>query len=190
MRSHHSYARGKNPSNFYEEIGGQVQKNFGATNGVFKNPCALNMSFALNKCGIYIPKKDPFLSRAVRDSHSTPWEVMSGQPNPMDSEKNPEKKEKYWYIFRVRLIRRFLRLVLGEPTLDSFKEKPKMSTWMDSEVNDKSREAIGDKKGIIIYECKYSDATGHCDLWQNRCIEGVKFYLTPPKNQFVFWELS
>jgi hypothetical protein len=188
------------------------------------------MSDALNNCGIYIPEEDPFkiTSRTVRDTHNEPWEVMVGKPNPNDIEKDDKKKEKVCYIFRVRLMRRFLRLVLGEPFLDTYfksaidcadlmldpEKYPEPSEQLRASMLDPKDypnvpknfselktaqdvdnwlvSAIGDRKGIIIYECEYGDATGHCDLWEKKGTnrKDMFFGSDKKKKQITFWELG
>jgi hypothetical protein len=211
----------------YDNLGGEVAEKFGKKSHIYRNPCALFMSNALNKCNIFIPEDNPFKFRATKDTHDEPWEVMIGKPNPNDIEKDDKKKEKYCYIFRVRLLRRFLRLVLGDPCLDTYYEStidcsdlmldpekyPEPSVQLRASMLDpkdypnepkkfselKTKEdvdkwlvkTIGYRKGIIIYECEYGDATGHCDLWENKGTNrGKMFFGTKKKKQIVFWELG
>jgi hypothetical protein len=215
---------------FYTELGGEVAKYFGQKPNIFRNGCALRMSHALNGSGIYIPRDDPFkvTSRSVRDTHKEPWEIMIGKHNPNDIEQDAKKKETYCYIFRVRLLRRFLRLVLGDPFLDTYfksaidcsdlmldpKKYPEPSEKMrasmldpkdspnkpkhfsklktDKDVDKWLVKAIDHRKGIIIYECEYADATGHCDLWENKGDNRREIFFgsNKKKKQITFWELG
>jgi hypothetical protein len=65
------------------------------------------------------------------------------------------------YCYRVREIRRWLISKIGQPQLD-FKKK-------QGEDFDKKRRLEGNK-GIIGFDIRFDDATGHLDLW-----DGAKF---------------
>ena len=110
-----------------EFIGGKVKANN------FTNCCAVRLSYAFNKSGIKIP----YIQN----------ETVSGELKPNES--------KEWYIFRVRVFKKYLD-----------EKYTKITT------NKKSLEDFKDKKGVIVFDVNWSDATGHVDLFDGNKVEG------------------
>ena len=138
----------------FREIGGKVLLNYEI--GVFTNACATRISRALNFSGE--DHRIPFYK--TQDSHGNDVvQVSSGG-------------KKYWYIYRVRIIRQYLSDRYGPPIL------------VDS--NSYARELRG-KKGIIIFDVEgWSDATGHADLWDGVSVVGSDY--GDKSNRIYFWE--
>jgi len=64
-------------------------------------------------------------------------------------------EDKKWYAFRVRELRQWLTHELSAPAFDLTKK--------EGEAFDKT--TISARKGIIGFDIRFSDATGHLDLW-------------------------
>ncbi len=226
MNTHHTTYRHMGNSQLGTILGGSVKKNFTDNAATFNNGCALRLSYALNKCGFYIPKVNPFPGTSVFCSER--WEVMSGVSQPAQGRpvvefrniweitkaKNAIKQppfgrtsgfeanickvdfryeladeDSWYYIFRQKLMKFYLMLVLGQPCFE-FNGLGAGSEQV--EVNlDFMRTKIGGKRGIIVYEFFYSGGTGHCDMWDGENIDnpGVRFDLHLRKTMVSFWEL-
>jgi hypothetical protein len=140
----------------FKQIGGKVELNFDI--GVFGNACATRVSKALNGSGGL--HKIPFY-KAVGPNGKLEGQVSSG-------------RNKDWYIFRVKILKKYLTENYGAP--ESF-------TPEEYENNIKNR------KGIITYEVNgWSDATGHADLWDgSNCVyQGYG----DVSHKIHFWEAS
>jgi hypothetical protein len=124
--------------------------------GVFNNACAVRIFCALNNSGGI--HAIPFVEEVGPDGKSEP-QVSSGQ-------------DKSWYIFRVRVLVKYLAGRYGKP------EKYKSGDY---------REKLKGRKGIIVFEVPvWDDATGHADLWdRNRCLWKGHGGLA---SQVLFWE--
>ena len=110
-----------------EFIGGKVKVNN------FTNCCAVRLSYAFNKSGIKIP----YIQN----------ETVSGEQKPNGS--------KEWYIFRVRVFKKYLD-----------EKYTKITTTK------KSLEDFKGKTGVIVFDVNWSDATGHVDLFDGNKVEG------------------
>ena len=138
----------------FTEIGGKVKLNYDI--GVFSNACATRISRALNLSGI--EHRIPFYK--TKDSNGNDViQVSSGG-------------QKFWYIYRVKIITQYLQETYGQPRAiepDSYK-----------------RDLTG-KKGIIVFVVSgRSDATGHADLWDGSACVGSDY--GDKASQIFFWE--
>lgn len=106
-----------------EKIGGKVAENINS--GVFKNTCAIRMSYILNRGGLKIKYEQD--------------QTVSGFIN----------EKKFWFYYRVKDLINFLRNEWGKPDIIIYHPTEK--------------DVVG-KKGIIIFETDFSDATGHATL--------------------------
>ena len=133
----------------FEAIGGKVLYNHQI--GVFTNACSTRVSAALNGSGK--EHEIPFF----RDNNKT--QVSSGE-------------NKKWYIFRVRMLTKYLTERYGEAEFFGAEEY---------------QEKIAGRKGIIIFEVKgWDDATGHADLWDgSACLWQGYGELA---HKILFWE--
>ncbi|WP_293264952.1 type VI secretion system amidase effector protein Tae4 [Neptunomonas sp.] len=123
----------------FKQIGGKVELNFDM--GIFGNACATRVSKALNGSGgLHLI---PFY-KAIGPNGKFEGQVSSG-------------KNKRWYIFRVKILTKYLTEKYGKP--DSYSPSEHISK-------------LKNRKGIIVYEVNgWSDATGHADLWDgNKCV--------------------
>jgi len=117
----------------FQAIGGKVLYNYQI--GVFSNACSTRVSAALNESGK--EHEIPFF-RAEWPKGKMQAQVSSGA-------------NKKWYIFRVKMLVRYLAKRYGQP-----------EEFLPSEYEEK----ISCRKGIIVFEVKgWEDATGHADLW-------------------------
>jgi len=123
----------------FKQIGGKVELNFDM--GIFGNACATRVSRALNMSGgVHLI---PFY-KAIGPNGKFEGQVSSG-------------KNKNWYIFRVKILIKYLTEKYGKPDIYSPAEHEK---------------SLNGRNGIIIYEVHgWSDATGHADLWEStKCV--------------------
>jgi len=117
----------------FKQIGGKVELNFDI--GVFENACAIRVSKALNQSG---------------GLHKIPFFKDAG-PNGRFEAQVSSGKNKNWYIFRVKMLIKYLTKNYGAPEVFT---------------PAKYKKEINGRKGIIIYEVNgWSNATGHADLW-------------------------
>lgn len=140
----------------FRDIGGKVELNYDI--GVFSNACATRVSVALNGSG-QAHEIHYFKDKSPNGNHES--QVSSGENNK-------------WYIFRVKMLVKYLSHKYGEP-----------KTYSASEYASK----LFGKKGIIVFEVSgWSDATGHADLWNgSKCL--WKGY-GGMANKILFWEAS
>ena len=138
----------------FKKIGGKVELNHDI--GVFNNACATRISLALN---------------SADSTHKIPYYKAIG-PNGKFEGQVSSGKNKNWYIFRVKILIKYLTEKYGNPDM----YKPAIH---EKELNG--------RKGIIIYEVNgWSDATGHADLWDgSKCV--YKGYGSQ-SNNVLFWE--
>ena len=122
-----SVVKDKTAHEVCEFIGGKVKIND------FTNCCAVRLSYAFNKSGLKIP----YIQN----------ETVSGEQKPNES--------KEWYIFRVRVFKKYLD-----------EKYTKITT------NKKSLDEFKGKTGIIVFDVNWSDATGHVDLFDGNKVEG------------------
>jgi hypothetical protein len=99
------------------------------------NTCAIRMSRALNYCGIPVPA-------SFKGMHTI---------------KGGDGKR---YAFRVREMRPWLSVVLGNPDFELGK---KTGVTFD-------KSSIAKMKGLIAFDIAFADATGHLDLWDGSAI--------------------
>jgi hypothetical protein len=95
---------------------------------------------------------------------------------------------KLHYIFRQKLMKFYLELIFGKAcvTIDTTTATP--GSKIDLKL---IKQHIEGKQGIIVYECPYVGATGHCDLWDRNMIP-EKYDGNPFPDgitKFLFWEL-
>lgn len=148
------YFPNKDAGSVFSEIGGKVKLNYDI--GVFTNACATRISRALNLSGTQ--HEIPYYT-AVGPSGKVEAQVSSGQ-------------QKKWYIFRVKILIKYLSEKYGEPKQHTPAEyKAKLSG----------------KKGIIVFEVSgWSDATGHADLWDGKKCVGSDY--GGQSSRVLFWE--
>ncbi len=138
----------------FKQIGGKVELNYDI--GVFSNACAIRVSRSLNK---------------NYGSHSIPH-IKDISPNGKTESQVSSGKNKKWYIFRVKMLAKYLKSKYGAPEILRPAEY---------------RKKLKDRKGIIIFEVPgWGDATGHADLWNGqRCLwQGYGGLAT----SILFWE--
>jgi hypothetical protein len=140
----------------FKSIGGKVEQNYNS--GVFTNACATRVSKALNGAG---------------GVHSIPYFKDIGPTNQMEPQVS-SGKNKNWYIFRVRMLVKYLKSKYGKPQELAPSEYKKV---------------MKDKKGIIVFEVSgWADATGHADLWDgSQCLWHGYGGMA---NKILFWEAS
>lgn len=144
-----------------EKIGGKVAANINS--GVFKNTCAIRMSYILNRGGLEIKYEQE--------------KTVSGFIN----------EKKFWFYYRMKDLINFLTNEWGKP--DIIIDRP-------------TEKDVEGKKGIIIFETDFSDATGHATLIKGAqlidgthtaasCYDHCYFYSQGyDTTQAYFWELS
>ena len=140
----------------FTNIGGKVAINYNI--GVFSNACATRVSQALNGVG-GVHKVKYF--KDTSPNGNVEAQVSSG-------------KNKNWYIFRVKMLVKYLK--------DKY-SKPEIFTSSNYKTE------LAGRKGIIVYVVSgWSDATGHADLWDgSKCL--WQDYGTNA-NEIFFWEAS
>lgn len=84
---------------------------------------------------------------------------------------NDKNEPKVWYIFRVRVFKNFLEN----------KKYTKYST------NEKSLKSFKGKKGVIVFDVNFKDATGHIDLFNGSSVEGSDY--TNKANNITLYEI-
>ncbi|GAB2898019.1 T6SS effector amidase Tae4 family protein [Microbulbifer echini] len=81
-------------------------------------------------------------------------------------------ERKFWYLYRVKILAKYLREVYGSPRLiptDTYKTE------------------LAGKKGIIVFEVSgWTDVTGHADLWNGSACVGSDY--GDRASQIMFWE--
>lgn len=87
--------------------------------------------------------------------------------------------DKLWYAYRVKELSRWLRKQLGKPDVSV---TPVLGT-------ETAPEAIIGKKGILVIEANWSDATGHFTLWEETACVDDSWYF-PVATAIKFWELA
>jgi hypothetical protein len=140
----------------FKQIGGKAELNYDI--GVFNNACATRISSALNKSG---------------GAHVIPFIKDVGPHGKIESQVSSGKNN-MWYIFRVRILVRYLTQQYGKPEV--FKPA-------------EYRTGLKERKGIIVFEVPgWNDATGHADLWDgSKCLwKGYGGLAT----QVLFWAAS
>lgn len=140
----------------FEKIGGKVGLNYEL--GIFSNACAIRVSKALNGSGVEhkIPRYN-----AIGPEGKMSLQVSSGQ-------------NKFWYIFRVKILTKYLSEKYFSP---------------EELTPEEHLEKIKGRKGIIIYQVNgWSDATGHADLWDGiKCVYEGYASVT---HKVLFWECA
>lgn len=106
----------------------------------------VDASWITNSCALRLSRTLNYNSLELPRRHSK-MNVVSGS-------------DKKWYAYRVREIRPWLIHNLGSPPFDLKKK--------EGESFDKK--SIASKKGIIGFDIRFDDATGHLDLW-----DGARF---------------
>ena len=138
----------------FQGIGGKVKLNYDI--GVFNNACATRVSKALNgSSGTHLIQ----YFKDISPNGKMESQVSSG-------------KNKHWYIFRVKVLTKYLTKKYGQP--------------IESDPSN-YKEKLKGKKGIIIFQVLgWGDATGHADLWDgSNCLWKGYGDLS---NEVLFWE--
>lgn len=99
--------------------------------------------------------------------------------------------------YKIKLPRKFQDYHTGEPyvtaILDMIKFLKKNFGDSDMPYNGNAYDferSILHKKGIVLFEIKWSDANGHVTLWDgSACVDGSYHFADDPKN-ILFWELK
>ena len=144
----------KKAETVFTEIGGKVQLNYDI--GVFSNACATRISKALNDSGA---------------NHHIPYIKDVGPTGKMESQVS-SGENKRWYIFRVKILAKYLIKTYGSPL-----------EYQSHEYKSK----LAGKKGIIMFEVTgWDDATGHADLWDGA--KAVWQDYGGQANKILFWE--
>jgi len=144
----------KSAGEVFTEIGGKVKLNYDI--GVFKNACATRISKALNYSG---------------NNHKIPFfKTKDGNGNDVIQVSSGGMKN--WYIYRVKVIAKYLEEKYGPGKL----------------INTVSyKKELAGKKGIIVFEVSgWTDATGHADLWNGKNCIGSDYGSKASK--ILFWE--
>lgn len=123
-----------------------LKKIFNGDSAWITNTCATRMSYCLNKCGIKIPMIK------MAGYGSTPDE---------ETEQTIASKDNLRIIFRVRVLNNWIAKNFPKPTIVHSKK----SDESDTAATDAAIAAFANKKGIIQFDVKWADATGHFDLW-------------------------
>lgn len=144
----------KSAAEVFTEIGGKVKLNYEI--GVFSNACATRISRALNLSG---------------DEHSIPF-YKTTDSNGNDVVQVSSGGKKNWYIYRVKVISKYLNETYGPgKMIDPYSYK----------------KDLAGKKGIVIFEVSgWSDATGHADLWDGSHCVGSDY--GDQSSKIYFWE--
>jgi hypothetical protein len=142
-------------------IGGHVLINLELPEdkGQWKNTCAVRTSRALNYAGDPIPGPSRFKLKK-----GGTMDVVSGS-------------DKLWYAHRVTDLEEYLRRTYGSPS-DSV-EPGKGGVDMTR---------FGGRKGIVVYEVGWDNATGHIDLWDGTKVRHEDFSKEPKLTKVLFWE--
>lgn len=120
---------------------------------------------------------------AIRMSRSLNYGGMPINKNKIPSKAYHAKGgDGHSYFFRVKDIEKFLELNFGKPELDIKTNGMNVSAQFRN------------KKGIIIFEVNFSDATGHVTLWEGAmCGDHCYFSSDNPEkiaNRIKLWELK
>lgn len=85
--------------------------------------------------------------------------------------------DKLWYAYRVKELSRWLKTMLGTPDLSV--------PWAKQTT---APEPMIGKRGIMVIEANWSDATGHFTLWnETACVDDSWYF--PAATRVIFWEL-
>ena len=87
----------------------------------------------------------------------------------------PNNGQKDWYIFRVRVFKQFL--------------KDKKYNYIASDKENKLKPFKG-KKGVIVFDCSFTDATGHVDLFNGSYVEGTDYSESNQLNSLGLYEIN
>ena len=98
-------------------------------------------------------------------------ETVSVPNNP----NNPNNDKKDWYIFRVRVFKQFL--------------KDKKYNYIASDKKNKLKPFKG-KKGVIVFDCSFTNATGHVDLFNGSYVEGTDYSESSQLNSLGLYEIN
>ena len=140
---------GISDSQFANMVGGKVILKI--EKGIFANTCSLRVSYSLN---------------------------MSGEKIPYILDQTSSGSNGYWYIFRVKELVKYMKIIYGPPSVKS-------SNPADFQG----------KKGIIIFDMSgtWNDAYGHSTLWDGKTRLGgnylVNFYFNNA-NIVMLWETN
>jgi hypothetical protein len=138
----------------FQAVGGKVLHNYQI--GTFSNACSTRVSAALNASG---------------KEHEIPFFKDSSVTGKAEAQVS-SGADKKWYIFRVRMLVKYLTGRYGKP-----------EEFLPTEYAQK----LAGRKGIMIFEVKgWTDATGHADLWDGTvCLwHGYEDVAT----KILFWE--
>ncbi len=123
-----------------EILGGKVLENVQA--GTFKNFCAIRISHALNEIGHYIPYVD---GQTSSSGHKRP----NGQ--------------QIWHIYRVKYLLKYIPAQWGPADIVVENHKTSLQDSSSYTIIDYSK--FLNKKGVMVFEAKWEDATGHVNIW-------------------------
>ena len=87
----------------------------------------------------------------------------------------PNNGKKDWYIFRVRVFKQFL--------------KDKKYNYIASDKENKLKPFKG-KKGVIVFDWSFTDATGHVDLFNGSYVEGTDYSESNQLNSLGLYEIN
>lgn len=111
-------------------------------------------------------------SCAIRMSHAlnASGVEISSSSGAVSSGKNPPK---WWYLYRVENMKSFLQTRFGAPTV-----------FTSAEFKENCR------KGIVVFEIQFANATGHVTLWDgSTTIDGSDNDIDLSR-RILFWELD
>jgi hypothetical protein len=123
--------------------------------GFFENACTFRVSSSLN--GANGMHKIPFFKDISNHNGKMEAQVSSG-------------KDKNWYVIRVTMLVKYLTRTYRKP------EVLKPGSY---------KQAIKDRKGIIVYVQPLGNATGHADLWDGY---GAIWSEFNGADKIYFWE--
>jgi len=139
-------------------LGGKVKTNIEIPieQGGFSNACAIRISYVLNKCGVKVPH-------------------IEGVPG-QRAETVSDETGTTWYIYRVKILRRFLTERFGLP---------------DYSGPSATHAALADKRGIVLFDVGiWRDATGHATLWDGKRRECADTCYFLDSKVVDFWALN
>lgn len=122
----------------------------------------VNASWVTNSCAIRLSRALNY--GAFHIPYISGLSVVSGE-------------DKLWYAYRVREVTAWLKRLWGRPQV-VLKYANRLG----------APEALLGKKGILVVEVPFSDATGHMTLWDGqRCIDDSDYF--DLATQVMLWEV-
>ena len=123
-----------------------IKRVLGSPQSWITNTCALRMSFCLNTAGVKIPSFK--LTGYDDDPNKATEQTLAGTGG-------------FRIVYRVRSLANWIDKNFPKASI----VHKKKSDETNNEDIDKALAAFKGKKGIIKFDVKWSDATGHFDLW-------------------------